>query len=141
MRDYGSHMTLGSLVQLTSQFLAAVQGKLEEQGCKTVLRDNLNSDQSGQMRELVEDWGTLNARVDQVIKSGIDLHRMDILADQINAVSLQIHDILLGNAVKILGKAYVTFLVPDGLRSVSANDLLARNNAKAISNLTKNILQ
>ncbi len=77
MRDYSSHITLANLVQLTSQFLAAVQGKLEEQDCKTQLKDNLNPDQSERMRELVEDWGTLNAQVEDVINSGVDFHRMD----------------------------------------------------------------
>ena len=95
MRDYSSHMTLGTLVTLTSQFLSAVQAKLEEQDCKTQLRDNLTPAQSERMRELVEDWDTLNAQVEQVLQSGIDLYRVEFLADQINAASLQIHDILL----------------------------------------------
>lgn len=141
MPDYSSHINLGHLVSLTARFLTAAEQGLRERDAKADLRLNLTLEQTEAMNELVQNWVELNAQVDQIITSGLDMYRMDILTNQLNAASLQIHDILLSSAEKLLGKPYMQFIAPDGLRTVSALELLELNQARNIRNLLKTSLQ
>lgn len=140
--DYStSQITLRRLVNLTGQFLTAAHGCLKERDAGADLRLNMTAQQSEDIKELVADWANLNDQVDQIVHSGIDLYRMDTLTHQIDATTLQIHDIMLSSAEKLLGKPTMQFIAPEGLRTVSACELLELNHAKTIKNLMHTTLQ
>ena len=142
MPDYNTQqMTLGGLVKLTAEFLKAAEMRMTENGRKDELRKHMTPAQNERMHELYDEWNELNQEIAKVISVGTDHYKIDQITNSMNAVSLEIHDILLGHAERVLGKPYMMFMAPDALRTESAIELLTLNKAHTISSLTKNTLQ
>lgn len=144
MHDFGTkNMTLGLLVKLTNQFVNAAQFEIR---CRDIarpnLRENLTPEQQRRLQDLKYEAAEINDQAQQLMQSqSDDPIAIGSLTAQMNLVALQMCDVLIEGAQKLLGREYLTFIAPDELRSASAIELMQINRAGTLAGLSKTTLQ
>lgn len=136
-------MTLGTLVKLTNQFVNAAQFEI---GCRDVanpdLQQNLSPELQQRLQELKDEVVEINGQAQRLMLSQTnDPSAIGSLTAQMNLVALQMCDVLIEGAQKLLGREYLSFIAPDELRSISAIELMRLNHAHTLAGLAKISLQ